>query len=402
MPTFPFGTHVAVVEVDTETGGTRLRRHVACDDAGTIMNPLLAEGQIHGGIAQGVAQALMEEVVYDEDGTPRTTNFADYPVISSAELPTFELVPMATPTWVNELGAKGVGESGTIGSIPSVYNAVIDAVSHLGVRHLEMPCTPEKVWAAIKAARASVTRRGVMLITGASRGIGAATARAAVAAGWDVAVNYRSEQRASGEARRRAVGAPGGRVVAVPAPTCRRRTRCWRCSTPSSRRSVRSECLVNNAGIAPGYGAFADLELADIESVWAVNLTGAFLSAREAVRRMSRLAGATGGSIVNVSSKAAVIGGPGEWIHYAASKGGLETLTAGLSKEVAREGIRVNNVRPGLIAGDFGPWAPAGRVERMQDSVPMGRAGTNRTRSRGRSCGSPPTKRPTSPEPRST
>jgi carbon-monoxide dehydrogenase large subunit len=153
MPTFPFGTHVAVVEVDTETGGTRLRRHVACDDAGTILNPLLAEGQIHGGIAQGVAQALMEEVVYDEDGTPRTTNFADYPVISSAELPMFELVSMATPTWVNELGAKGVGESGTIGSIPSVYNAVIDAVSHLGVRHLEMPCTPEKVWAAIKAAQ---------------------------------------------------------------------------------------------------------------------------------------------------------------------------------------------------------------------------------------------------------
>jgi aerobic carbon-monoxide dehydrogenase large subunit len=155
MPTFPFGTHVAVVEVDTETGGTRLRRLVACDDAGTIMNPLLAEGQIHGGIAQGVAQALMEEVVYDADGTPRTTNFADYPVISSAELPTFELVTMATPTWVNELGAKGVGESGTIGSIPSVYNAVIDAVSHLGVRHLEMPCTPEKVWAAIRAAQRS-------------------------------------------------------------------------------------------------------------------------------------------------------------------------------------------------------------------------------------------------------
>jgi len=133
---------------------------------------------------------------------------------------------------------------------------------------------------------------------------------------------------------------------------------------------------VNNAGIAPGYGAFADLELADIESVWAVNLTGAFLCAREAVRRMSRSRGGAGGSIVNVSSKAAVLGGSGEWIHYAASKGGLETLTAGLSKEVAREGIRVNNVRPGLIAGEFGPWAPVGRVERMQDGIPMGRAGT--------------------------
>ena len=152
MPTFPFGSHVAVVEVDVETGSTRLRRLIACDDAGTIMNPLIADGQIHGGIAQGVAQALMEEIVYDEDGTPKTTNFADYPVISAAELPSFELVPMETPTWVNELGAKGVGESGTIGGIPSVYNAIIDAVSHLGVRHMTMPCSPEKVWAAISAA----------------------------------------------------------------------------------------------------------------------------------------------------------------------------------------------------------------------------------------------------------
>lgn len=152
MPTFPFGTHVAVVEVDTATGAVRLVRHIACDDAGTIMNPLLADGQVHGGIAQGVAQALMEEIVYDEDGTPKTTNFADYAVISAVELPSFELVHMATPTWVNELGAKGVGESGTIGGIPSVYNAIIDAVSHLGVRHMQMPCTPEKVWAAIAAA----------------------------------------------------------------------------------------------------------------------------------------------------------------------------------------------------------------------------------------------------------
>ncbi len=152
MPTFPFGTHVAVVEVDTSTGATRLVRHIACDDAGNLLNPLLADGQVHGGIAQGVAQALMEEIVYDEDGTPKTTNFADYPVISAAELPSFEIVHMSTPTWVNELGAKGVGESGTIGGIPSVYNAIIDAVSHLGVRHMTMPCTPEKVWSAIDDA----------------------------------------------------------------------------------------------------------------------------------------------------------------------------------------------------------------------------------------------------------
>jgi aerobic carbon-monoxide dehydrogenase large subunit len=149
MPTFPFGTHVAVVEVDTETGQVRLARHVAVDDAGTLINPLLAEGQIHGGIAQGVAQALLEAVHYDDDGQPKTTNFADYPVISAAELPLFELVPMETPTFVNELGAKGVGESGTIGAIPAVYNAVIDALAHLGVRHLETPLAPERIWSAV-------------------------------------------------------------------------------------------------------------------------------------------------------------------------------------------------------------------------------------------------------------
>lgn len=151
MPTFPFGTHVAVVEVDTDTGHTRLRRIVACDDAGRLLNPMIAEGQIHGGIAQGVAQALLEEVVYDADGTPKTTNFADYAVISATELPSFELHPMETPTWVNELGAKGVGESGTIGAIPATYNAIVDAVSHLGVHHLTTPCTPERVWRAIHA-----------------------------------------------------------------------------------------------------------------------------------------------------------------------------------------------------------------------------------------------------------
>ncbi len=156
MPTFPFGTHVAVVEVDTDTGRTELIRHIACDDAGNLLNPLIADGQVHGGIAQGVAQALMEEIVYDEDGIPKTANFADYPVISSAELPSFEIVHMSTPTWVNELGAKGVGESGTIGGIPSVYNAIIDAVSHLGVKHMTMPCSPEKVWQAIQSARVHV------------------------------------------------------------------------------------------------------------------------------------------------------------------------------------------------------------------------------------------------------
>ena len=148
-PTFPFGAHVAVVEVDTVTGKVVLRRHVAVDDAGRVLNPMLADGQVHGGLAQGIAQALMEAIRYDEDGNPVTTNFADYPVISSAELPSFELVHMETPTYVNPLGAKGFGESGTIGAIPAVQNAVIDALSHLGVRHVDMPLTPERVWRAL-------------------------------------------------------------------------------------------------------------------------------------------------------------------------------------------------------------------------------------------------------------
>jgi aerobic carbon-monoxide dehydrogenase large subunit len=149
MPTFPFGAHLAVVEVDLETGKTTLKRLVAVDDAGFLLSPLLAEGQVHGGIAQGVAQALLESIEYDENGQLKTSNFADYPVISAAELPSFEVIHMETPTWVNPLGAKGVGESGTIGAIPAAYNAVIDALSHLGIRHLETPLTPERVWAAI-------------------------------------------------------------------------------------------------------------------------------------------------------------------------------------------------------------------------------------------------------------
>ncbi len=151
-PTFPFGAHLAVVELDTETGEVRIRRLVACDDAGTILNPLLAEGQLHGGIAQGLAQGLLEEVVYDGDGNLLTSTLADYPAVTSAELPSFEVEFTETPTPHNPLGAKGIGESGTIGSTPALQNAVVDALAHLGVRHLDMPATPERVWRAIRAA----------------------------------------------------------------------------------------------------------------------------------------------------------------------------------------------------------------------------------------------------------
>ncbi len=150
--TFPFGAHVAVVDVDTETGDVDLRRLVAVDDAGRIISPTLAEGQRHGGIGSGIGQALYEEFVYDSEGNPLTGNFVGYAFPTAAEMPSFELVPMETPTPMNELGAKGIGESGTIGATPAVHNAVIDAVSHLGVRHVDMPAKGENVWRAIQSA----------------------------------------------------------------------------------------------------------------------------------------------------------------------------------------------------------------------------------------------------------
>ncbi len=150
--TFPFGAHLSVVEVDTQTGKVRPIRHVAVDDCGRILNPLIVHGQQHGGIAQGMAQALWEEAIYDGDGNPLSATLADYPLPSAAELPPFEALNTETPTPYNELGAKGIGESGTIGSTPAVHNAVVDALSYLGVSHVDMPCTPERVWRAIQGA----------------------------------------------------------------------------------------------------------------------------------------------------------------------------------------------------------------------------------------------------------
>ena len=151
--TFPFGTHISVVEVDTETGGVRMLRHIAVDDCGRILNPLLVRGQQHGGIGQGAAQALYEHVMYDADGNPITSNLMDYAIPSAAELCSFETSNTQTDSPRNPLGAKGIGESGTIGSTPAIQNAVVDAVSHLGVTHIDMPCTAERVWTAINDAR---------------------------------------------------------------------------------------------------------------------------------------------------------------------------------------------------------------------------------------------------------
>ena len=153
-PTFPFGVHVAVVEVDTETGAVELRQLVAVDDAGTLVNPLIAEGQIHGGVATGVAQALYEDFVYDEDGAPLTSTFLSYAFPSPADLPPWETIEMETPTPANALGAKGIGESGTIGSTAAVHNAVVDALAPYGVRHVDLPANGENVWRALQEAKA--------------------------------------------------------------------------------------------------------------------------------------------------------------------------------------------------------------------------------------------------------
>ncbi|ALL77534.1 carbon monoxide dehydrogenase [Pseudonocardia sp. EC080610-09] len=152
--TFPFGAHVSVVEVDTDTGRVTPKRHVAVDDCGRILNPLLVEGQQHGGMAQGIAQALYEEVLYDDEGQPLTSSLAAYTIPTAADMFDYETATTETPTPLNSLGAKGIGESATIGSTPAVQNAVVDALSDLGVRHIDLPCTPERVWRAVSAARA--------------------------------------------------------------------------------------------------------------------------------------------------------------------------------------------------------------------------------------------------------
>jgi carbon-monoxide dehydrogenase large subunit len=151
--TFPFGTHIAVVEVDAETGEVKLERYIAVDDVGKVINPMIVDGQVHGGIAQGIAQALWENGVYDETGQLQTANLLEYAIPKAEFFPAFEVERTETPTDVNPLGVKGAGETGTIASTPAVVNAVMDALAPLGIRHLDMPLTPERVWRAMQQAK---------------------------------------------------------------------------------------------------------------------------------------------------------------------------------------------------------------------------------------------------------
>lgn len=151
--TYPFGAHMAVVEVDPDTGKVDLKRFIACDDVGNVVNPMIVDGQIHGGVAQGIGQALLEGAVFDESGQLNTASYLDYAMPRADDLPSFELDRTVTPCPHNPLGAKGCGEAGTIGSTPAVVNAVVDALSPMGVTDLEMPLSPQRVWAAMQQAK---------------------------------------------------------------------------------------------------------------------------------------------------------------------------------------------------------------------------------------------------------
>ncbi len=151
--TFPFGAHVAVVEVDPETGHTKVLKYVAVDDVGRVINPMIVDGMVHGGIAQGVGQALWEHGIYSEDGQLLSATMMDYAMPKADQLPMYETDRTVTPSPVNPLGVKGAGETGTIAATPTVANAVIDALAPFGIKHIDMPLTPEKIWKAITAGK---------------------------------------------------------------------------------------------------------------------------------------------------------------------------------------------------------------------------------------------------------
>ena len=221
---------------------------------------------------------------------------------------------------------------------------------------------------------AASVNRGVMIVTGGGRGIGAATARLAASRGYAICVNYLSNSAAA-KALEAEIANAGGRAIAVAADVAKEADVIRLFDTARDKLGALT-ALVNNAGILERQARLDDMEAARFERVFATNITGAFLCAREAVRRMSTRHGGKGGGIVNVGSMASKLGSPGEYVDYAASKGAIDSLTIGLAKEVAEEGIRVNAVRPGLIYTDIhASGGEAGRVERVKGAVPMKRGG---------------------------
>lgn len=215
--------------------------------------------------------------------------------------------------------------------------------------------------------------RGVMLVTGGSRGIGAATARLAAARGWTIALLYR-DREADASAVVHTIEATGGRAVAIKADVANEADILRAFEQADALGQLTA--LVNNAGVTGGVSRVDSLNADALEHVLRVNVWAPFICAREAVRRMSTRHGGRGGAIVNVGSGASQLGTPGVWVHYAATKGALDTFTVGLAKEVASEGIRVNGVRPGAIDTEIHAARPPGQLEEIARSIPMGRIGT--------------------------
>jgi NAD(P)-dependent dehydrogenase (short-subunit alcohol dehydrogenase family) len=218
-----------------------------------------------------------------------------------------------------------------------------------------------------------VSERGVCLVTGGSRGIGAATARLAATRGYDVAITYR-ERADEAAAVVRDIEAAGHRALAIKGDIGVERDVVRAFAEADALGPL--ALLVNNAGIVGSVGRLEDVDASMLETLVRTNVVGAFLAAREAVRRMSTRRGGRGGSIVNVSSGASQLGSPNVWIHYAATKGAMDTMTIGLAKEVAGEGIRVNAVRPGIIDTEIHATRPPGQLETMRKAIPMQRVGT--------------------------